>query len=542
MSSDAQTLPGPGTSVPGQESKPNGVIRTATPEMDGRFRIIDELGAGGMNRVYLGEDTKTGETVALRAFEHAKKVVETKQVREKRMSRMAREVKLVQAFGDHPNFLKFKGHMVDQDGDGFIVLEHVLGNELTHIISSAVQSYQGIRPKHSLVPITVVHEVGRQLLEAMQKLHSLKQIHRDIKPGNIMYQGEGDNITIKIIDFGLAKDLGEKSPEDSLTQEGDTMGSPEYMAPEQLMNAKGADHRADIYAVGAVLYEMVTGKKAVDVTGVCTKEELFGRLIGEFAKPFSLDRYPSRFVKHMNPDLEQLILDMLDRDPDKRPQTATDALERFEAVMALEDERYSSMPSVRPSAQKRSVPRESFTDSRISERPSESDSPPRKGGQKSYIALVLFVLAAVAGIGGYAIIKWQQLAANTPVSSSSISTTTQRSPYAAPPTSSASLVASAPASVASVTSPTPSVPPVSKEQLTDAERATIAAVRAQVGSGQYCNPMTKRQLISLTIQWKGFPDSYYWLAECAKREGNTSESYYREEYTKLSGGKTGPPP
>lgn len=525
--SDVSTLSGPNGAPSDIDFETGHKIRTNDPATDGRFTLTDILGKGGMNVVYLAVDNKTGEEYAVRRFDFGK--IPKQELRERGRNRMKREVQMMKEL-QHPNLPLFIAEL-EESGDGYIVMERVTGNELTHIIRSAAQSHQAVTPTGSYVPWKVIIAFGRQLLSVLDHMHGKGYIHRDIKPANIMFNNLKGTVQVKLIDFGLGKRIDGKEPYDSLTQENQIMGSIEYMPPEQVVDAKRADHRADLYAIGAVLYEMVTGRKPIDMTGASTDQEAFGRLAVAFSAPFSPDLYPSKFVENMNPELERLILDLFERDPDKRPQTAAETLKRFEAAIASEARQLSVPSSPIISTPPPAAPPSSPV--------YESVPPvvPTHGNKKPGIAIVALVLLAIASAAVYMALKWQSSPTKVAASAapSAAPSVTVLAPSAAP-VAMTSAVPSAGPSTAAVTL-------VRKDQLSAKEQATLAAVRAQLTSGGECHPTTKRELMAITDKWSNFPDAYYWLGECSSRikDAGGAVAYYKGRYASLTGGDTPPP-
>ncbi len=199
----------------------------------GRFELIEELGAGGMGIVYRAYDKKVGEEIALKLL-HPEIAVD-----ERTVDRFRNEIKLARKI-THKNVCRM--HELHQDGKQlFITMEYVPGQDLKGLIkqSGALRSGKAI-------------SIAKQVTEGLAEAHDLGVIHRDLKPQNIMVDNEGN---AKIMDFGIARSLRTAG----VTAEGMIIGTPEYMAPEQVEELE-ADQRTDIYALGAILFEMVTGR------------------------------------------------------------------------------------------------------------------------------------------------------------------------------------------------------------------------------------------------------------------------------------------
>jgi serine/threonine protein kinase len=211
------------------------------------YEIIEQLGKGGMGEVYQAKDTKLGRDVAV-------KVLPEEFARDTdRVARFQREAKLLASL-NHPNIAAIYG--LEESGDThFLVLELVEGDTLAD------------RLKHGFIPVEEALKLALQMAEALEAAHEKGVIHRDLKPANIKVTSDGK---VKILDFGLAKvftgDQGEVNLADSptisvaATQKGVILGTAAYMSPEQ---ARGemVDKKADIWAFGVVLFEMLTGRQ-----------------------------------------------------------------------------------------------------------------------------------------------------------------------------------------------------------------------------------------------------------------------------------------
>lgn len=219
------------------ESAPE--LSTATPPVSLRdYRILEKIGEGGMGAVYKALHTRLDRVVALKALP----LERTRD--EQSISRFAREMKAVGKL-DHPNIVRAMD-AGDHEGQHYLAMEFVQGVDLSQLVRSTGQ-----------LPIAEACEIIRQAAEGLQHAHEHGLVHRDIKPGNIMLTDHGQ---VKILDLGLAllsAQAGDAKRE--LTTTGQIMGTLDYMAPEQGGNTHGVDIRADLYALGATLYKLLTG-------------------------------------------------------------------------------------------------------------------------------------------------------------------------------------------------------------------------------------------------------------------------------------------
>jgi serine/threonine protein kinase/Tfp pilus assembly protein PilF len=199
----------------------------------GRYQIIEELGKGGMGRVYRALDKKLNEEVAL-------KLVKPEIASDKKtIERFSNELKLARKIS-HRNVGRMY-ELMEHERSHFITMEYVAGEDLKSFIRRVGQ-----------LPIGKALEITIQISEGLAEAHRLSVVHRDLKPSNIMIDKEGN---ARILDFGIARSLKTKG----ITGTGTIVGTPEYMSPEQV-EGKSIDQRSDIYSLGVILYEMVTGR------------------------------------------------------------------------------------------------------------------------------------------------------------------------------------------------------------------------------------------------------------------------------------------
>ena len=215
----------------------------------GSYEVLAQIGAGGMGEVYQAHDTKLGRDVAIKvlpeAFAHDAD----------RLSRFQREAKMLAAL-NHPNIATIFG-LEHSDGVQYLVMELVSGETLQERVK-----------RDGAVPVEEALVIAKQIAEALEAAHEKGIIHRDLKPANVKVTSEGK---VKVLDFGLAKAFaGDTSTEDmgnsptlsmAATMQGVILGTAAYMSPEQA-KGKAVDKRTDIWAFGAVLYELLTGKQA----------------------------------------------------------------------------------------------------------------------------------------------------------------------------------------------------------------------------------------------------------------------------------------
>ncbi len=275
----------------------------------GPYEILARIGAGGMGEVYRARDTRLDRIVAIK--------VSAAQFSE----RFEREARAIAAL-NHPHICTL--HDVGPD---YLVMEYVEGN-----------------PVHGPLAVEEALRLAVQMADALDAAHRKGIIHRDLKPANILVGKAG----VKLLDFGLAKmgpPQGPLSPETvtrGLTQEGTIMGTLHYMAPEQLQG-KEADARSDIFAFGAVLYEMLTGQAAF---GGADPASVIAAIIHKDPRPVS------ELKQTTPPALDRVLKKCLEKDPDHRWQTACDLRDELQWIAAGE----SSQAAEPRSALKKHVP------------------------------------------------------------------------------------------------------------------------------------------------------------------------------------------
>jgi eukaryotic-like serine/threonine-protein kinase len=278
----------------------------------GPYEIQSPLGAGGMGEVYRARDTRLDRTVAIKILPpHLSSNLDAKQ-------RFEREARTISSL-NHPNIciLFDVGH---QNGTDFLVMEYLEGESLADRLR-----------KGSLPPEQVL-KYGIEICEGLEKAHKNGVIHRDLKPGNIMLTKSG----AKLMDFGLAKAMPTHEPpassltmtaarpsgEQPLTVQGTIVGTFQYMSPEQV-EGKEADARSDIFALGAVLYEMAAGKRAF--TGK-SQASIVAAILASDPQPISS-------VQPMSPPaLDRVVRTCMAKDADERWQTAHDVRLQLEWI------------------------------------------------------------------------------------------------------------------------------------------------------------------------------------------------------------------
>jgi tetratricopeptide (TPR) repeat protein/predicted Ser/Thr protein kinase/TolB-like protein len=282
----------------------------------GRYRIIEQLGRGGMGRVYRALDTKANEEVAIKLIRPD--IAEDKRT----LERFVNEIKLAHKIA-HRNVGKMY-HLGEDQGLHFITMEYVPGEDLKSFIR---------RSRRLDIATTVA--IAKQVCSGLGEAHDEGIVHRDLKPSNIMIDREGN---AKILDFGIARAAGSQG----VTAEGSVIGTPEYMAPEQV-EGKEADRRADIYAFGVIMFEMVTGRLpfAADTPFVVA-----------FKQQSERPTPPEELNPQTPPQLSAIILRCLAKDRETRYQTTEDVCRDLSQVEETLHTTPLPSPWVRPATRK----------------------------------------------------------------------------------------------------------------------------------------------------------------------------------------------
>ncbi len=280
-----------------------------------RYLILARIGEGGMGRVYLAEHVKMTRQCAI-------KVMNPSLVNDAESStRFAREASSAARIL-HPNVAAVFDYG-DADKIVYLVMEYVDGDSLASILKRE----GALDPRRAI-------DLARQIADGLSAAHELGIVHRDLKPDNVIVaQTRLGKETPKVVDFGIAKAVSE-SPKDALTRSGLVIGTPEYMSPEQLLGDP-VDARADIYSLGCILYQMLTG---VQPFAADSREQMIRRRLHE-TPPHVRDVLPN-----LPRRLDTLIMHMLARSPADRLASAAEASDMLDPALALGGWEPSSVP------------------------------------------------------------------------------------------------------------------------------------------------------------------------------------------------------
>ena len=260
-----------------------------------RFQVEQFAGAGAMGLVYRARDAQTGEWVALKVLAHGS------------AERFLREARALAEVA-HPHIVRYVDHGHTEAGEPYLAMEWLEGADLAQKLQTG--------------PLPLAQALGltRSVAGALAVAHGRGVVHRDVKPSNLFLVA-GDPARVKVLDFGAARFIRTTS---APTASGIVLGTPGYLAPEQVNEDRAIDGRADVFALGCVLYECVAGRPAFVAQHVLA---LLGKILREDPPPLR------QLVPNASEDLEELLIAMLAKDPDGRPGSMTAVTEVLDRLI-----------------------------------------------------------------------------------------------------------------------------------------------------------------------------------------------------------------
>lgn len=272
-----------------------------------KYRVLDRIARGGMARIYKAEQQPLGRIVALKELITSRDRGETDP---QFLQRFFLEASTLSKLS-HPNTVRVFDYGQHDDGSFYMVMEYVQGRTL----SRAIRDEGPIQPLRAL-------NIAIEIMRSLQEAHRHSIVHRDLKPSNVMLAETDEGETVKVLDFGIAKVMQENA--DAITMDDRIVGSPRYMAPEQIRNGE-VDHRTDIYALGVLMYELLVGQPPF--SGGKTLDTLMAHL----NDPIPSVREHSPF--ELPPVLDELITACLAKKPEDRPQSVADLRDALRGVL-----------------------------------------------------------------------------------------------------------------------------------------------------------------------------------------------------------------
>ena len=347
--SSAADASGPDSS--GEPSTTDALANIVGQRLEGTYEIVEKIGQGGMGTVYAAIQHPLERKVAI-------KLVKPSDRAEGNELYFKREVRAIHMLR-HPNIINIVDFGADANGVLYLITEYLSGRTLRKVIDEDCP----------LAPIRICN-IAAQMLSALDEAHSEGIVHCDLKPANIMLEpdAEGHDF-VKVLDFGIAEI---KSPNDEVgphTQEGDLVGTFDYMSPEQIMR-EGVDGRADVWSVGVLLYEMLTKRRIFHADDGAS---IIGRVMRA-----DIPR-PEEIAEGVPPELSDVVMAALRRDLDRRLESASAMRSR---ILEARDQIQSRQTTVDPSVEPGDAPslRETaarpFDPGRRGELQPDSDSPP----------------------------------------------------------------------------------------------------------------------------------------------------------------------
>lgn len=294
--------------------------------LGGAYKILRRIDEGGMGTVFQAEHVRLKRPVAVKVM--ASHLAED----ESALARFQREAEIISQL-HHPHVVQVLDFDTTDDGKPYLVMELLQGRSLDAVLA-----------KHRRLAVAPALRVAIQAASALSAAHNAGIVHRDLKPANIFLIDAGDQLFVKLLDFGISKRIDEpRAGARKLTGEFDILGTPDYMAPEQALGKTAiVNHRGDQYALGVILFEMLTGQVPFTADDVM---ELLQRVIRDIPVP------PSSLREELPPLVDEAILRALSKDPEARYPTIAEfaeVLELASAEFALGSSSQWNRPSLPP--------------------------------------------------------------------------------------------------------------------------------------------------------------------------------------------------
>jgi len=395
--------------------------------LDGKYRIDSFISAGGMGSVYRALHVMLDKTVAVKVIKN--ELVTSDEI----VARFQREARAASNL-NHPNIVSIYDLGQTPDGTLYIAMEFIDGPSLKQVI----RRDGPFTPRQSI-------DILAQVASALSTSHRKHIVHRDLKSDNLMLASEGDRTVVKLVDFGIAKTFDDST---QLTAAGYMLGTPHYMSPEQAAG-KPVDHRADLYSLGVILYETLTG---VVPFGDAALTSILVKLATEMPPPPSARRPDAR----VPPALDAVAMRCLEKDPERRFQSAGEFAEALERASAEIDD-IPATPAVPIPVADKTLVRPADTRPNTIPRADSSqhaaDTGPRPG--LSVAALTVRIAAGLLVLAGIAVAIVFGLRPSNNTQQAARTTATIPQPSSPAPAPAPTPAAPTPAPVTEANAPTP---------------------------------------------------------------------------------------
>ncbi|UQA59507.1 serine/threonine-protein kinase [Polyangium aurulentum] len=273
-----------------------------------KLRLERPLARGGMGSVWVAHHLKLDAPVAVKFMDPALAASDTARARFEREARASAQLQ-------SPHVVQVHDYGVEDDTP-YIVMELLRGEDLGQHLQ-----------KRGRIPITEAARILEPVCKALRRAHEVGLVHRDLKPGNVFLARHDEEETVKLLDFGIAKAVSPGTPQaNNVTRSGNLVGSPLYMSPEQIRKSKEVDHRSDLWSLGVILYQMLTGRPPF------VEDEVGAVLVAICTDPVP---EPSSLVPDLGPEVDRFFARALARDPAHRFQNARELLDAFVTLAGM---------------------------------------------------------------------------------------------------------------------------------------------------------------------------------------------------------------
>jgi eukaryotic-like serine/threonine-protein kinase len=413
--------------------RPSGLDDLSGTTLDGRFQLLRQLGRGGMGAVYLADDTAGPADLEGAWPRVAVKVIKGGLVDDpaaiKRFEREALTIGRLK----HPHIVGYRG--TGKVGSvQWLAMEFLDGQSLRERIAQT-----------GPVPWRLSLDIVAQIVDGLAAAHAAGVLHRDLKPDNVMLVGPAQSPTVKLLDFGIAKQTGPEAM--TMTGTGLIVGTPGFIAPEVIVGGGTDDPRSDLYAVGVLWFEMVTGARPFDASTP------FGLAMKHVQEPAPRPNSVRPFSPVPSP-VEDMIVRLLEKTPEKRPASAQALRAIVASLVQVADnpvEPSSSRLGTEPNLETTDA-----TETSVAVAPSAVPAPAPRTSRRLWAAGA--VVVGVALLGGVALALWRGSTARTQLTTTTTTAPTTTAPTTTAPTTTAPTTTAPTTTAPTTTAPTTTAP------------------------------------------------------------------------------------